>query len=157
MPEESVRAAIEAFLAVKRFAFVGVSRQAMDFSRAVFAEFVKRGYDVVPVNPNAALIEDLRCYPVIEEVQPPVEAAFLMLPAASLSRAVERCASAGVRRLWIHRGAGRGAQTQAAVDLAGKHGMVVVAGECPLMWLPNALWIHRAHRALRQITGTLPR
>jgi hypothetical protein len=31
-----------------------------------------------------------------------------------------------------------------------------VPGECPFMFLPEAAWIHRAHGALRKITGPYP-
>ncbi len=39
------------FLAQKRIALVGVSRQEKDFSRMVLRELVRRGYDVVPSAP----------------------------------------------------------------------------------------------------------
>jgi uncharacterized protein len=42
---------IRDFLAHKRFAMVGVSRQPKDFSRSLFHEFLNRGYEAVPVNP----------------------------------------------------------------------------------------------------------
>jgi len=45
------------FLSQKRLAFVGVSRQPKDYSRALFREFGARGYDAVPVNPAIAEIE----------------------------------------------------------------------------------------------------
>jgi len=43
---------IEDFLAQKRIAMIGISRNPRDFSAALFEEFRKRGYDVVPLNPN---------------------------------------------------------------------------------------------------------
>ena len=51
---------IKEFLAQKRFAMVGVSRSPKDFSRTLFSEFIKRGNDVVPVNPHAT---DIWYYP----------------------------------------------------------------------------------------------
>jgi predicted CoA-binding protein len=45
---------IEDFLAQKRIALVGLSRQPKDFSVMLFEELCRRGYDVVPVNPGAA-------------------------------------------------------------------------------------------------------
>src|SRR5579885_654854 len=53
-PSKTSLNAIQDFLAQKRIAFVGVSRDPKDFSCSLFREFVKRGYDVVPVNPNAS-------------------------------------------------------------------------------------------------------
>ena len=48
---------IHDFLELKRFAVVGVSRQPQDFSRAVLKEFLARGFEAVPVNPDADEID----------------------------------------------------------------------------------------------------
>ena len=53
---------IQDFLDHKRVAVVGVSRESRDFSRGLFREFVKRGYDMVPVNPDSKEIEGRQCY-----------------------------------------------------------------------------------------------
>jgi len=39
---------VEDFLALKRIAMVGVSRDPKDFSRHLFREMYSRGYDMVP-------------------------------------------------------------------------------------------------------------
>jgi predicted CoA-binding protein len=76
---------IEDFLARRRIAIVGVSHEAKEFSRMVFRAFRDRDYDVVPVNPNVRVIEGKYCFPRVQEVQPPVEAALVMTPAAVTS------------------------------------------------------------------------
>ena len=43
------------FLAQRRIALVGVSRNPRDLSRTLFRELRRRGYDVVPVNPDAGV------------------------------------------------------------------------------------------------------
>ena len=43
---------IEDFLAQRRIALIGVSRKLGSFSVPIFQEPTRRGYDVVPVNPN---------------------------------------------------------------------------------------------------------
>ena len=47
MPEASLED-ITKFLECKRVAFVGVSRDPKHFSRALFREFVAKGYDPSP-------------------------------------------------------------------------------------------------------------
>ena len=42
----TVRADIDEFLGRKRLLVVGVSRNAMDFTRIVFREFQQRGYEI---------------------------------------------------------------------------------------------------------------
>ena len=53
---------IEDFLAPKRIVIVGMSREAKSMSEAVFKELSKRGYDVVPVNPNVQEVMGRKCF-----------------------------------------------------------------------------------------------
>jgi predicted CoA-binding protein len=148
---------VNEFLSSKRIALVGLSRNSQDFSRAIFREFLNRGYDVVPVNPNTTAIESRHSFPSVKDISPPVEAALIMTPATAAPGAVLDCAAAGVKRIWLHRGAGQGAMNPEAVRLCGENGIHVVAGECPFMHLPDTAWFHRAHRLIRRITGKFPK
>ncbi|MBK9167896.1 MAG: CoA-binding protein [Bryobacterales bacterium] len=143
------RGAIEAFLEAKRFAFVGVSRDARDFSRHVFRAFAGAGYEPVPVNPHASEIEGQPSYRTVGEIAPPVDAVFVMTPPAGTLDALERCGTASIRRVWLFRGAGQGAVSPEVVRLCEERGWSLVAGECPLMFLPGAGWLHRIHRFFR--------
>ena len=148
--------AIDSFLSCRRIAVLGVSRNPRDFSRSVFRAFVERGYDAVPVNPKGGEAEGRPCAHALAEVAPPVEAAFLMTPPAATLQAARECAEAGVRRVWMHRGAGQGAVVPEAVALCRERGLEVVDGECPFMFLPGAGWFHGVHRFFRRLGGRLP-
>lgn len=147
--------AIDSFLASRRIAVVGVSRNPKDFSRAVYRAFTERGYDAVPVNPAGGEVDGRRSARRVGEVQPRVEAAFLMTPPAATAQVVRECAEAGVKRLWMHRGAGQGAVSPEAVALCRDRGIEVVDGECPFMFLPDAGWFHGVHRFFRRLGGRL--
>jgi hypothetical protein len=156
MPIHS-RRTIDDFLAQKRIAFVGVSRDPKHFSRVLFAEFARRGYDLVPVNPNAAEIDGLPCAVGVASITPP-PAGVLMLTTPEVTEAlVAECAKAGVKRVWMYRAAGKGAVSPAAVDFCRRNHIDVVAGECPFMFLPDTQWFHRLHGAFRKIAGTYPK
>ena len=155
MPAHTLRT-IETFLAQKRLAFVGLSRDAKDFSRMLLAELETRGYDVVPVNPNATEVAGKRCFPSVSAIQPPVEAALLLTTALATDDVVIDCAAAGVRYIWMYRAVGRGAVSEAAVAFCRAKGIEVVAGECPFMYLPHTQWFHRLHGGFRKVTGTFP-
>ena len=80
----------------------GLAVAPRDFTRAVFREFRQRGYEALPVNPNAAEVEGGACYPSVAAIAPAVEAALVMLPPAAIPKAAEEW-STGIRRLWIWR------------------------------------------------------
>ena len=60
------------FMGQKRLAIVGVSRNPQDFTRVLFREFLKQGYDVIPVNPNATEVEGRKCFARVGDINPGV-------------------------------------------------------------------------------------
>jgi predicted CoA-binding protein len=149
------KATIQQFLACRRLAVVGVSRDPRDFSRSVFRAFSERGYDAVPVNPSGGEVDGRACAPRLADVRPPVEAALLMTPPSITERVVRECADAGVRQVWMHRGAGQGAVSPEAVAFCRERGIVVVEGACPFMFLPGTGPFHGFHRFLLRLVGRL--
>lgn len=139
----------QAFLALRRIALVGLSREPKDFSRYLFDELVRRGYDVVPVNPALAEVAGRRSFARVSEIAPPVQGALLLTPGARSAEAVRDCIAAGVRSLWLHRGAGAGSATPEALAAAREAGVEPVTGICPFMALPGAGWFHRVHGFFR--------
>jgi len=152
----TTRATVDAFLAQRRLAFAGVSRNPLDFSRSLFREFRRRGYDAVPVNPQVAEIDGIPCYPAISAIPQPVEAAILLTRADVTDGVVEDCARAGVRQIWLYRAGGNGAVTPAAERFCREHEIAVVAGECPFMFFPDTGWFHRLHGCWRKLRGRYP-
>lgn len=141
---------VDEFLSFRRLALVGVSRNRRDFSRSVLRALRERDYDVVPVNPLGGEVDGQPCVARVQDIRPPVEGALLMTPPAVTERVVRDCAEAGIRRVWMHRGAGRGAVSPAAMEFCRTHDMEVVAGECPFMFLPGAGFLHRLHGFFRR-------
>jgi len=138
-----------AFLELSRIALVGLSRDPRDFSRTIFRELVERGYDVVPVNPGLDEVEGRRSWARVSEVAPPVQGALLLTPPARSAEAVRDCIAAGVRQLWLHRGAGAGSASPEALSAARAAGVEPVTDLCPFMALEGAGWFHRVHGFFR--------
>ncbi len=68
------------FLAQRRIALVGVSRDPRDMSRTLFRELRQRGYDVVPVHPTLDAVDGVACARRLQDVSPSVAGALLMTP-----------------------------------------------------------------------------
>jgi predicted CoA-binding protein len=148
---------IHDFLGRKRIAVVGVSRNPQDFTRALFHELRHRQYDVVAVNPNLEHIGGEPCCARVADIDPPAEAALLMTNPAATERVVRECYAAGIREIWMYRGAGSGAVSADAVEFCEANGMSVVAGECPFMFLPETPWFHRFHGFCCKLVGAYPK
>ena len=148
---------INSFLGLKRLAAIGVSRNPQDFTRSLFKELKRRGYDLAPVHPDAAEIDGVRCYRHVGDIAPPVDGALLLTRPAVTEQVVRECAAAGIRAIWMYRATGAGAVNSQALEFCEARGIDVVAGECPFMFLPETQWIHRAHGYCRKLMGRYPR
>jgi predicted CoA-binding protein len=147
---------VREFLAQRRIALVGVSRDPKDFSRILFREMCNRGYDMVPVNPAAGELESRRCFGRVQEIDPPAEGALIITAPRDTERVVRDCAEAGVCRVWMHRGGGQGAVSKEAADFCHKNGIRLVEGYCPFMFLPATPFFHRVHGFLLKLLGGYP-
>jgi predicted CoA-binding protein len=70
---------------------------------------------------------------------------------------VTDCFAAGISLVWMYGATGNGAVSPEAVAFCKAHGIEVIPGQCPFMFLPNVSGIHRFHGFIRKITGTYPR
>ena len=149
--------AIEEFLAQKRIALVGMSREASSIGTILFKECSRRGYEVVPVNPNVPEVMGRRCFAHVQDIEPPVGAALLLTSPKVTELVVQDCAEAGIKRVWMYRAGGQGAVSEKAIEVCRERGIRVIPGECPLMFLPKIGGIHGLHGFFRKLTGRYPK
>ena len=147
---------IKDFLNQRRIAFVGISRDPKDFSRTLYDEFKRRGYDVVPVNPNMPTLDDQTCYARVQDIQPPVDGALVLTSPRVTEQVVRDCAAAGVKHVWMQRGEGIGSVSDDAVSFCQQNGIQVVPGQCPFMFLPKTLFFHHIHGFVKKLNHTYP-
>lgn len=150
------RAAIDDFLAQERIAFVGVSHDPKKFSASVYRDLRDHGYRLFPVNPEADTIEGEPCYRSVADLPADIDGAIVMVAAERAAGAVQECVDHGIPRIWLHKGAGPSSVSPDAVAICRDHGVEVVDGACPLMFVEPAAWFHRVHRLERKLTGRLP-
>lgn len=148
---------IEDFLAQKRIALVGISHDAKSIGALLFKELSRRGYEIVPVNPNLPEVLGRKCFARVQEIQPPVDAALLLTRPEVTDVIVRDCAECGIRRVWMYRAGGQGAVSDRAIEVCRARGISVIPGECPLMFLPRVGGICGLHGFLRKVIGRYPR
>jgi predicted CoA-binding protein len=149
---------IRDFLALRRIALVGTSRDPKDLSRVLLREMCARGYDMVPVNPAAeGHLEDMKCFARVQDIQPSVEGALVMTSSRDSKQVVQDCVEAGIRSIWLYRGGGQGSVTPEAVEFCREHDIHVIEGHCPFMFLSHTQFVHRLHGFILKLTGAYPR
>jgi predicted CoA-binding protein len=154
---ESIRNAAAEFLTHKRVAVTGVSRTPGSHgSNVVYQRLKDRGYDVVPVNPNAEEIGGDRCYPDLHAIPGGVEAVVIGTRPERALGTVRECEDLGIKDIWMHRSFGGGSVSEEATRYGREHGMTVIDGGCPLMFEPVADPGHKVIRAVCRMNHHLP-
>ena len=133
------------FLAQKRIAVVGVSRDEKAYSRALLRELMSHGYEALPVNPQTATLDGQACAPSITHVSPPPDGVILLLPKAEIAQVFRECCAAAVPRVWIPVGIAMGAVSKEDYASAESAGVRVIRGYCPFMFLSDVAFYHHLH------------
>ena len=153
-----IKEAASEFLAKKRVAVTGVSRQPKGHgSNVVYQRLRARGYEVFPVNPNAEEVEGDRCYHDLRSIPGGVEAVVIATRPEVAEETMRECAELDIKHVWMHRGPGAGSVSQAAAAYGRQHGIAVINGGCPCMFNPTADLGHKAMRAVFTLSGNVPR
>lgn len=140
----TVAEAAQDFLAQKRIAVAGVSRNAGAHSgNGIYQRFKQRGYEVFAVNPNADEIDGEPCYRSLAAIPGGVDAVVIATAPEAASSVIADCAHLGIKRAWMHRSFGAGSVSESAAKEGRDAGMTVIAGACPLMFEPTADGFHK--------------
>lgn len=154
----SVKEAAAEFLAKKRIAVTGVSRNPKGHgSNAVYQRLRSRGYTVYAVNPNADSVEGDPCYHDLAAIPGGVEAVVIGTRPDSAEATMRECAALGIKQVWMHRSLGAGSVSRAAATFGRDQGIIVIDGGCPLMFDPAADGFHKALRFWCGLTGAIPK
>ena len=143
--------AIDAFLANPAIAVVGVSRSEHKFGNTACRVLREKGYTVYPVHRRAATIDGFPCYHRLAELPAKVNAVLIVVPPWEAIDVIGEAAAAGIHYVWLQ----QGAESVEAVNLAARLNLTLISGECVLMYA-KPTGVHRAHRFVRRLTGTMP-
>ena len=151
---------VDQFLAQKRIAVAGVSRENSrhPVGNLIYHRLKKTGHDVFPVNPHLETFDGNTCYPDLRSIPGGVDGVVIVTRPETTERIVRDCSDAGVARVWMHQSMGRKASSvsPAAVEYCRQHDISVIAGACPMMYGDGVDFGHRCMRWILGLTGGLP-
>ena len=146
------RERLNAFLALESLLFLGASRGGRKFGNLLLRALRERGTRIYPVHPEAESLEGLPCLPSLADLPAGVEGAVLVLKPGDVVEVLPALAAAGIRRVWVQQGGESTGAEARALELDIK----LIQGQCLLMFLPEAAWIHRFHRKVSAWMGRVP-
>ncbi len=142
---------VAVFLSAGKYAVAGVSRDPKKFGHVVFKTLLKKGMDVVPVNPATDTIDGVKCYNSVSDLPSDIKGVIFMTPKEETLSVAREAISRGIKNLWIQ----QGAESKATISELEKENVNLIHNECILMfWKPDG--VHSFHRFLKKIFGRLP-
>ncbi len=142
---------IRDFLAQRRIAVAGVSRDPNGTANLIYRKLRDAGHEVFPVNPATAEAEGVRCHADLSTILPPPDGVVLVTPAGAALELVQQCHTLGIPRVWMHRMLfAPSSGTPEAARFGRDHGLTIIAGGCPMMFVEP---VDGAHRFMRFLLG----
>ena len=120
---------------VRTIAVVGASPRHERPSHGVMAYLQRRGYRMIPVNPNAAAgtILGETCYATLEDIREPIDMVDVFRRPEAAGRVVDEAIAVGAKVVWMQ----LGVRDDAAAARAEARGLKVVMNRCPAIEIPR--------------------
>lgn len=123
MSDEKLRRILQE---AKTIAVVGLSNDPAKASYGVGRYLISQGYDLIPVNPNAADVLGRPTFPDLGAIGRPVDVVQVFRPPAAVPPIAEAAVAIGARVLWMQ----EGIINQEAAETAERAGLEVVMNRC---------------------------
>ncbi|MBK7895924.1 MAG: CoA-binding protein [Candidatus Promineifilaceae bacterium] len=142
------------FLAQKRIAVAGVSRNQNETANAIYRTLRDKGYEVFAVNPNAETVEGDTCYPNMQAIPGGVDGAMLVTKPEHSTLVAQDCVAAGVPRVWMHNNTfAQSSVSDEGTAVCRQNGITVIDGGCPMMFFDP---FHKCMKWVLAKMGRLP-
>jgi hypothetical protein len=149
------------FLAQRRIAVVGLSRQEANPANFIYRKLKHNGHQVYAINPAAETIEDGDpCYPNVQSLPERPDGVVIVTRPEVTAQVVQDCAAAGVKRVWLHASMIHGGTSYSpqAVAFCQQAHMEVIEGGCPMMFAPPVDFAHKCMKwVMQNLTKELPK
>ncbi|MDP4265946.1 MAG: CoA-binding protein [Bacteroidota bacterium] len=143
---------IESFCKLESYAIIGVSKNPKKFGNIVYTKLKEKGYNVVPVNPNAQNIGNDKCYKNIKNIPCKSDGIIILTKPHNTSGIIKDAIDIGIKNIWIQ----QKSESDEALEIAFRNNINPIFGQCILMYmLPKG--IHLLHRKIKSFFGQMPK
>ncbi|MCB9135918.1 MAG: CoA-binding protein [Anaerolineales bacterium] len=138
------------FLAQKRIAVAGVSRNSQQTANMIYKTFRDKGYKVFPINPNADTLEGDPAYPNLQSVPGGVDGVLIVTKPELTDQIVRDAVEASVSRVWMHNSTFAGSSaSEFAIKYGRENGLTIISGGCPMMFFDFG------HKCMKWVLGAM--
>ena len=144
---------VRQFLAPKKLAVVGASRNPKKFGGTVIQELKDKAFELYPVNPNTDEIQGLKCYRSVDSLPDDVHHLLMVVPKNESAIVARQIAGKGIKMVWVQ----QMSDTPEAIQILEDAGISVISKKCILMFAEPVKGPHQFHRFFVKLFGAYPR
>jgi hypothetical protein len=117
----------------------------------------KARFEAIHGSSKLPFCSETACYHDLRSIPGGIDAVVVVTTPDVAKHVISECADLNVSRVWMHRSFGEGSVSGDAVAFSREHQITVIAGGCPMMFLPGADVGHKCMRWVLSLTGGLPK
>lgn len=144
---------INRFLAPRKMAVAGASRNPKKFGGIVFKELQERGFELYPINPMAEEILGVKCYKTVTELPADVDRLYIVTPKYETELIAHAAVLKGIKMVWIQ----RESDTPEALKTLENAQIPIIYKKYMLMFAEPVKGVHRFHGFLMKTFGGYPK
>lgn len=123
---------IQQFFTSPAYGVVGASSNRAKFGNKVLRCYLNHNMKAYPINPREKEIEEIACIANIADLPADVSSISVITPPPITEKIIQQAIDKGIKHIWMQ----PGAESDAAIALAERHGINVIArGPCLLVVL----------------------
>lgn len=144
---------IQQFLAAKKLAVAGASRNPKKFGGSIIKDLKEKEFELFPVNPNADEIQDLKCYKTVADLPADVKHLLIVTPKTSTADVAKLAVEKKMEMVWIQ----QMSETPEAIAVLEESGIPFIQKKCIYMFANPVKGPHNFHRFLVKVFGLYPK
>lgn len=107
-------------------AIVGASDNRDKYGNIIYRDLREAGYKVIPVNPNADIVEGDKCYHSLSEIPIKIDVVDTVVPPHITEQIVKECKKIGITKVWMQ----PGSESEEAIIFCKDNGIEVIYENC---------------------------
>ena len=144
---------VNQFLAQKRIAICGLSRTTDSGAGAIYLKLRDKGYEVIPIHPEAESLHGDTCYPNLSAIPGTVDAVFIMNSPDVTEGIVYEAAKLGIQNVWMHDNTLMPSSVSKDASAHAKsQGINVIDVGCPMMFVEPDIF-HKCMKWVIKVKG----
>lgn len=134
------------FVESKTYAIAGVARDKKKFGNYVFRKLKEKGFQVLPINPNATEIDGSACYADVSLLPVDISHLIVITPKNQTLQVIEAAVNKGIKNIWVQ----QSSETKEVLDYANGKDNNFFFNKCIMMYA-QPTGMHKIHKFINDL------